>query len=107
MVFSLDRRKEIRIGDLVSHYLYTSKWIGLVLKLDPINPDKLDRAERYDTERALIKMIPGTKHQNYFIKAGRKSEHHGWVYCKWLWILKQEDKPNEFKKNETNISGKQ
>ena len=101
MTFSFYKKREIQVGDLVSHYLYSSKWIGLVLKLELLGGDA-EKKERYDKERAFVRMVPGTKHQDYFIKASKAGMRQGWVYCKWLWVL-GEERLNDFKKNKADI----
>ena len=58
-----------------------------MLKLELLERDA-ERKERYDKERAYVRMVPGTKHQDYFIKVGKDGTRQGWVYCKWLWVLR-------------------
>ena len=66
------------VGDLVNHYAFSRlSWLGLVLKITFAENDKDDRA--------FVKMIPGTKHENFF-----HGGNGGWVYRKWLWVYKGE-----------------
>tara|TARA_Y100000592_G_scaffold68773_1_gene106886 strand:+ start:8096 stop:8410 length:315 start_codon:yes stop_codon:yes gene_type:complete len=102
MTFSFQKPKGFKVGDLVGHYLHTRQWIGLVLKLHLLG-EKCTVTERYDNEKALVKIIPGTKYQDYFYNLGKTDARlgQGWIYCKWLYIMDKGGK-YEYKRIETN-----
>ena len=73
-------RKEPKVGDLVYHWIFPrSDWMALLLQVQ--------HAEQISDEKALVKMVPGVKHENYF-KTMRKAAGNGtgWVFKKWLWV---------------------
>ena len=76
----MSKRDIIRVGKLVSHYLYPRSWLALVLSLS----NELD-ALTQDTKVEVI-IVPGTEHINYF----RNSSARGWIYKKWLWVPGEE-----------------
>ena len=69
--------REIKIGDLVSHYLYPRDFLAIVLSFDAA----LD-ALTGDT-RVFVCMVPGSRHFYFFKEPSGK----GWIYRKWLWVL--------------------
>ena len=85
------KREVLQIGDLVSHYLYSKDWLGVILELDPV-----DDALTQDN-KVLVHMLPGRSYANFFLtlrhKAGilNKDEptlaSSGWVFRKWLWKI--------------------
>ena len=89
------RREALQIGDLVSHYLYSKDWLGVVLKLDDDRPDALT-----GDNKVLVHMLPGRSYANFFLtlvhKTGTVSKSEptlassGWVFRKWLWRIDKE-----------------
>lgn len=76
-------------GDLVCHYIYDrSEWLALVLAHNMIFDDN---------SQLFVKMIPGIKLEKYFDNHSTS----GWVYSKWLWVLKEN--VNDVKKDETDL----
>ena len=88
------KREVLQIGDLVSHYLYSKDWLGVVLELDD-DPDALT-----GDSKAHVHMLPGRSYANFFLtlrpKVGtiNKGEpilaSSGWVYRKWLWRISRD-----------------
>jgi hypothetical protein len=79
-----------RVGDLVYHYVFPKiEWVALLIKLD--NPQDLRH------QKAYVKMVPGTKYEDYFSMGTGDCGSIGWIYKKWLWVYDKEEDENEFK----------
>lgn len=76
----MEKIKTIRIGDLVSHYLYPRQWLAIVLSSDT-EEDVMTGDMRF-----FVHMIPGTEYTDFFKNASRR----GWIYRKWLWVMGRE-----------------
>ena len=88
------RQEALRTGDLVSHYLYSRDWLGVVLEvnkgLDVLTGDN----------KVFVHMLPGRSYANFFLTLGRRSDivdkdeprltSSGWVFRKWLWRIDYE-----------------
>lgn len=85
---------------MVGHYLHAREWIGLILKLNLLG-EICSVTDRYDNEKALVKIIPGTKYQDYFHHQSGDLTGQGWIYCKWLYMMDKGDK-YEYKKIKTD-----
>jgi hypothetical protein len=71
-------RRDLKIGDLVNHCLFLRReWMGVLLRFEEKHPGLV--------EKAYVKMVPGTKYENYF------ENGYGWVYKKWLWVCKDKE----------------
>lgn len=67
-------------GDIVCHYLFTkSEWKALVLRKDTLD---------YRDSKTYIRMLPGVMLEEYF----EDNKNQGWIYTKWIWVLKEEVK---------------
>ena len=55
--------------------------MGLLLKVD-----HKEEEDSYN-DKALVRMVPGIKYENYFENL-KKSDKKGmgWIYKKWLWV---------------------
>ena len=73
-------RREPKVGDLVHHWIFPRhEWMGLLLKVD-------HKDDSYN-DKALVRMVPGVRHERYFSALGRShKEGVGWIYKKWLWV---------------------
>jgi len=77
------RSRKPQIGDIVHHCLFLRyEWSALLLKIEK---------QQGDTEKGFVKMIPGTKYEDYFLRIKESSNGYGWVYKKWLWVYIQEE----------------
>ena len=47
--------------------------------------------DQSEIENGFVKMIPGTKYEDYFLRIKESSSGYGWVYKKWLWVYVQEE----------------
>ena len=73
-----NQKKIILVGDLVTHVLYASDWIALVLSVAQKNNKQEDM-------EALIHMVPGSNYQYYFEKRfSSESRSRGWISTRWL-----------------------
>lgn len=71
-----EQKKIILVGDLVTHLLYASDWIALVLSTKQKSKEDLE---------ALIHMIPGSEYQYFFEKRfSSESRSRGWMSVRWL-----------------------
>ena len=71
------------IGDIVHHSLFLRyEWAAILLKIEK-DADLI--------EKGFVKMIPGTKYEDYFIREKDTSNGFGWIYKKWLWVYIQEE----------------
>ena len=72
-------RKDPKVGDLVHHWIFPrNEWMALLLKID-------HKEESYN-DKALVRMIPGIKYEQYFTTLKRSKNCTGWIYKKWLWV---------------------
>ena len=79
-------RPNIKVGDLVTHILYTKEWLGLVLEIDE-QPEK----KNYDG-MALVMMIPGTSYESHFgarWTSKPSAPTRGWISLKWIRIVQK------------------
>lgn len=73
-----NQKKIILVGDLVTHVLYASDWIALVLSVAQKNNKQEDM-------EALIHMVPGSNYQYFFEKRfSSESRSRGWISTRWL-----------------------
>ena len=82
------RRNEPVVGDLVHHYIFPrQEWMAILLKILP--------AENSYDDQAYVKMVPGIKRENYFLKLKQTRDGYGWIYKKWLWVYDDSDSAAE------------
>ena len=80
-------RRNIRVGDLVYHVLYGREWIGLVLALEK---SAISSESTNHKNMALVRMLPGTKYENFFIKRMmKKANNMGYISANWLFKLEE------------------
>ena len=71
-----EQKKIILVGDLVTHLLYASDWMALVLSTKQKSKEDLE---------ALIHMVPGSEYQYFFEKRfSSESRSRGWMSVRWL-----------------------
>ena len=86
------RIKDLAVGDLVTHVIYGNSWIGIILAFTQEDGNTDSRSEK-----ALIKIQPGTKHEDFFknrvSSQYRMTDNVGFVTTNWLFklTLKNED----------------
>lgn len=72
-------RREPEVGDLVHHWIFPRhEWVAILLKID-------HEEESYN-DKALVKMVPGVKYEQYFTTLRKSSNGRGWIHKKWLWV---------------------
>ena len=72
------QKKIILVGDLVTHVLYASDWIALVLSV-------ARKSNKQEDMEALIHMVPGSNYQYFFEKRfSSESRSRGWISTRWL-----------------------
>ena len=72
-------RREPKVGDLVHHWIFPRhEWVGLLLRIDHKDAKREDKA--------FVRMVPGTKYEEYFRDSNGNGTYSGWVYKKWLWV---------------------
>jgi len=89
--------REIKVGDLVYHLLHGKEWVGVLLEIiDVHNLDGDSSKHMLHRELGLVKMQPGTKHENFFAKMvsknNRISDSLGFVSTNWLFKLEERKK---------------
>ena len=90
MPHQTSRKKDLKIGDLVTHILYGKEWIGMIIKfMDPKTQAQTSR------EKALIQIQPGTKFDGFFnknsLQANRVGQNLGYVSVNWLFKIEIKD----------------
>tara|TARA_R100001510_G_C7650348_1_gene207857 strand:- start:1036 stop:1323 length:288 start_codon:yes stop_codon:yes gene_type:complete len=87
--------RDIKIGDLVYHLLYGKEWVGVILETTDAFKEKQNGSTTHK-ELALVKMIPGTKYENFFSKMVSKqnkvTDSLGFVSIDWLFKREKEKK---------------
>jgi len=80
-------RKNIAIGDLVYHVLYGKDWVGVVLSF---KNSKTTSNSKNHREMALVKIVPGTKHESFFsTRMDKKTNSMGYISINWLFKLEE------------------
>jgi hypothetical protein len=87
--------REIKVGDLVYHLLHGKKWIGVLLEIVDIYKEDERAANSNHRELGLVKMVPGTPHENFFArmvsKQNRISDSLGFVSTNWLFKFEERE----------------
>ena len=83
------------MGDLVYHLLYGKEWVGVILETTDAFSES-DSGSTTHKELALVRMIPGTKYENFFSKMVSKqnkiTDSLGFVSMDWLFKREEEKK---------------
>lgn len=87
-----NKRKQIEVGDLVTHLLYGAGWIGIVVSLKEEVAGTLDKRRK----QALVQICPETEFDGFFRRsspADRINDNLGYVSVHWLFkvVDKNED----------------
>ena len=63
-------RREPVVGDLVHHWIFPRhEWVAILLKID-------HEEESYN-DKALVKMVPGVKYEQYFTTVRKSNNGRG------------------------------
>ena len=81
------RKRNLKIGDLVTHVLYGGDWIGVIVSF------KEDKgAKNYKRNRkALVQIQPGSEYENFFKRSSntdRINDNLGYICVHWLFKAK-------------------
>ena len=78
--------KDLKVGDLVTHALYGKEWIGIIVAFRDI-----DHVKSTPKEKALVRIQPGTKFENFFkdntVKTYKINDNLGYISTHWLFKL--------------------
>ena len=93
--------KNLSIGDLVTHILYGSDWVGVILGFK--RSEDPSRSPR--NEKALVQIQPGTKFEDFFrSKASKKdriNDSLGYVTTHWLFKFEVKNANSRPSRNKT------
>ena len=85
--------RDLKIGDLVYHLLHGKTWMAIILDVIEVHKDRENRSATHK-ELALVRMVPGTKHEFFFAKMvskqNRITNSLGFVSTSWLFKLRKE-----------------
>lgn len=79
------KKRDLRIGDLVTHALYGKEWIGIIVDFE-----NNSKAKGLSKEKALVQLQPGTKYDGFFDKRDARNRVHknlGYVSIHWLFKI--------------------
>lgn len=83
-----DGRKNLEIGDLVTHLLYGEPWIGMIISFR----EEIVGTSNKRKVRALVQIQPGTEFEGFFkrcIQSDRVNDNLGFVSVHWLFKIKE------------------
>ena len=96
------RIKDLSVGDLVTHVLYGSDWVGMILGFK--DEEKAPTGMR--SEKALIQIQPGTKFEGFFktkVSAeNRLNDNLGYVTTNWLFKIEVKNAKTRSSRNKTH-----
>ncbi len=99
-----DGRKNLQIGDLVTHLLYGKGWIGMIINFREEIVGVNDRRNL----KALVQIQPGTEYDKFFkrsVVADRVNDNLGYVSVHWLFKIKEKSGNSRSSRGETPPSG--
>ena len=83
MLKKTSKIRGLKIGDLVYHLLHGKEWLGILLGVK-----EEERGLASPREIALVRMVPGTRHEFFFEKSvsrqNKISASMGYVSTNWL-----------------------
>lgn len=85
-----DGKKDLEIGDLVTHLLYGDSWIGMIVDFREEILGLTDRRRI----KALVQVQPGTEFEGFFKRssvADRVNDNLGYVSVHWLFKVKEKN----------------
>lgn len=94
------RVKDLSIGDLVTHILYGSTWIGVIVSF---REEIMGISDKRRTQ-ALVQIQPGTEFEGFFkrcSKADRKNNNLGYVSVHWLFRIEEKSENTRSTRNKT------
>jgi hypothetical protein len=81
------KTKDLKVGDLVTHVLWSREWIGIILDFEKLPEDPAHPRR----EMALIQIQPGTKYEGFFEKnvsaRNKKTANSGYISVNWLYRI--------------------
>jgi len=80
----------MQTGDLVTHALYGSNWIGLIIDFE----EKQDGKSKNKKTKALVQIQPGTDFAGFFKRTSPKdriNDNLGYVSIHWLFKIKEKN----------------
>lgn len=83
-----DGRKDLQIGDLVTHLLYGEEWIGIIINFR----EEIIGTNNKRKVRALVQVQPGTEFEGFFKRCSttdRVNDNLGFVSVHWLFKIKE------------------
>ena len=98
-------RKNLEIGDLVTHVLYGEKWIGFILDFREEVTGTLDKRRK----QALVQVQPGTEFESFFQRASnndRVNDNLGYVSIHWLFKIKEKNANTRPSRSKTSGRGR-
>ena len=81
-------RKNLQIGDLVTHLLYGKGWIGVIVNFR----EEITGVSNKRNLKALVQIQPQTEFDKFFkrcIAADRINDNLGYVSVHWLFKIKE------------------
>lgn len=80
----------LKAGDLVTHVLYGSQWIGVIVNFKKDDNTKSSMPKR--SVKALVQIQPGTEFDGFFKRTNpddRINDNLGYVSVHWLFTIKE------------------
>ena len=96
----LSGKKNLAVGDLVTHVLYGRGWIGVICDFRKENSVPTQKRD----VQALVQIQPGTEFDGFFKRSSssdRVNENLGYVTVHWLFKVKERDGNFRPSRNET------
>tara|TARA_R100001510_G_C7540006_1_gene127972 strand:- start:300 stop:626 length:327 start_codon:yes stop_codon:yes gene_type:complete len=96
-----DGKKNLEVGDLVTHLLYGECWIGIILNFR----EEIIGISNRRNIKALVQIQPGTEYEGFFKRsseADRINDNLGYVLVHWLFKIKE--KNADFRSSRCNTS---
>ena len=92
--------RDLQKGDLVTHILYGSSWIGIIVDFREEIMGTSDKRR----SQALVQIQPGTEFEGFFKRASRadrKNDNLGYVSIHWLFKIKEKNENTRSTRNKT------
>lgn len=83
-------KKDLQIGDLVTHLLYGVKWIGVIIDFR----EEIVGTENKRKIKALVQIQPETEHDGFFknsLASDKINDNLGYVSIHWLFKAKEKN----------------
>ncbi len=92
--------RDLKVGDLVTHALYGSTWIGVIVGFR----DEIIGTADKRRAQALVQVQPGTEFEGFFKRASksdRVNDNLGYVSINWLFKIKEKNGNTRSSRNKT------